>query len=140
MRLRTLSIAPSYNVEGDVGDENELTFTVKSDTASTQDLSFNWTFDYEDASASTDVNDFPPFSKIGTKLATIFGDGTLSQNGTEASFRVEVMGDITKEDHETFLVELSNLTNDAEFASGNDTETATGTILNDDTFPTIIVC
>ena len=40
----TLSVAPSYNVEGNAGDENELTFTVKSDTASTQDLSFNWNF------------------------------------------------------------------------------------------------
>ena len=133
----TLSIAPSYNVEGNVGDENELTFTVKSDTASTQDLSFNWNFDYSDASATADVNDFPPFSNINTKFATIFGDGTLSQNGTEASFRVEVMGDIEKEDHETFEVVLSNLNNDAQFASGNDTETVTGTILNDDTFPTI---
>ena len=87
--------------------------------------------------ATADVNDFPPFSNLNTKLATIFGNGTSNQAGTEASFRVEVMGDITEEDHETFLVELSNLTNDAEFASGNETETATGTILNDDTFPTL---
>ena len=62
------------------------------------------------------------FQDINTKLATIFGDGTLSQNGTEASFRVEVMGDIEKEDHETFEVILSNLNNDAAFASGNETQ------------------
>ena len=131
-----LSIASTYNLEGNVGSREQLTFVVTSDTASTQtiDVTRNVVFT-TNATNNANVGDFLRDERTNFQTLKIRGDGTLSERGTETAFYIPIRPDSVAEGHETFMVKLTNPTNGAEFAPNGDT--ATGTILNDDSFPTL---
>jgi hypothetical protein len=118
-----VTIADVSGTEGNAGTST-LTFTATLGSA----VQGGFTVNYATANgtATTTDNDY------------VAASGTLTFAGTAGetqTFTVTVNGDIRFESDETFAVALSGPSN----ASVTTTDTATGTILNDDTAPGIVV-
>ena len=118
----TLSIDSPSVTEGDSGAVN-LTFTVTLSAASGRQVTVN----YADAGTGTTTS--------GTDYTAITG-GTLTfaAGTTSRTFNVSVTGDTLDELDETVVVTLSSATNAA-----ISTATGTGTIIDDDSAPTLSI-
>lgn len=115
--LVNLSIDNATDLEGDIGTQ-ALSFDV---TISESDPQNDITVDFstQDGTALAGVD----YEALGIPLVFPAGTTSLTQ-----SIPVNVIGDFDVEDDETFSVVLSNPSSNAEIA----TDTATGTIQNDD--------
>jgi VCBS repeat-containing protein len=119
----TVSVADVSITEGDAGDK-VLTFTV---TRSDATGAFSIDYATQDGTAKTADNDYAPT----TGTLTFAAGGPASQ-----TVSVIIHGDTTVEAAETFTLGLSNLQVSAGAATVGQ-GTATGTIINDDTAPTV---
>lgn len=114
--LPTLSVLPGALTEGDLGRSNmTLEVSLSLPTPSTVTVDYFTT----NGSAAANTDYFP------TNGTLVFGAGT-----TSLTVEVPVVGDLTPESDETFLLQLTNAQN-ATLASSS----APGTILNDDAVP-----
>ncbi|MBV9495282.1 MAG: right-handed parallel beta-helix repeat-containing protein, partial [Acidobacteria bacterium] len=116
----TLSIAGVSQAEGN-SSTTAFTFAVTLSAASEQTVTVNYATSDGSATAGSDYT--------ATSGTLTFAPGVTSQNVT-----VLVNGDTTKEPNETFQVTLTSPSN-ATIA----TATATGTIVDDDTAPTLSI-
>jgi len=117
----TISIDSISMSEGDSG-ATIFTFTVSLSNASHQTV----TVDYASADGSADVADSDYVAGSGTL--------TFNENETAQTIAITVNGDTKLETNETFSITLSNAAN-ATIAD----ELGVGTILNDDSQPTISI-
>ncbi|MEM8816313.1 MAG: Calx-beta domain-containing protein [Pseudomonadota bacterium] len=108
-------------LEGDSG-ATDMTFTVSIDAAAADPV----TMDYVSADA-TGSNIATP----GDDYTAVSGSLTIPAGDTAASIVVSVAGDTENEFDEPFNIELSNVSQNAEF----DTAIGTGRIVNDDGSP-----
>ena len=113
----TLNVAGASINEGNAGLSN-LTFTVSLNPPSASAVTVDYTTADGSATAGTDY-----LAKSGT---ITFAPGVTSQ-----VVAVSVIGDITPEANESFVLKLSNPAGGATIGQS----VATGTIANDDTFP-----
>ena len=114
----TVSIDDVAQVEGDTGT-TAYTFTISIDEAVDVDVDVDWTTVLLSGQADA------------TDLAAQSGTATITAGSTSAIVTVNVNGDLTIENDETFQVALSNTqasTRDVTIGGG----TGLGTILNDD--------
>ncbi|MEJ1931239.1 Calx-beta domain-containing protein [Nostoc sp. NIES-2111] len=118
--LPSLSIKDITVTEGNTGTKN-ATFTVTLSAASTSVVTVN----YATANGT---------ATVGSDYTATTGTLTFNPGDTSKSLNVAVIGDLTIEPNETFLVNLSNATN-ATIADNQ----AVGTITNDDTLPTVSI-
>ena len=121
--LRFLRTGPASVTEGDSGS-TDMTFTLTLTEPAVRQV----TVDYADtgrgtATSSTDY------------MALAAGTVTIPVGGTSGTITVSVRGDTVTERHETVVLALSNLRN-ARFLTAS-MNTLTGTIRNDDGFPTV---
>ena len=117
-----ISIADTSLTEGNNGSAN-MTFQVTLDKAGTSPITVNYAT--ADGTASTADNDYT--QKTGT---VTFAAGQTSQTIT-----VPIIGDTKFETNETFTVNLSGASGNSQILKAS----ATGTITNDDTQPTITI-
>jgi hypothetical protein len=117
--LRTISVPDASRVEGNSGT-SQLTFTARIPSATGSPLSFDWSTTAETA----DSSDFTGGS----------GTVTIEPGQTEATIALTVRGDTLHENAENFTIELTNAINSPLARSQ-----AVGTILNDDTAPTLTI-
>jgi hypothetical protein len=117
----TIATGPTA-AEGNAGS-TPFTFTVNLSAASGSSVSVNWAT--ADGTATTADGDY------------VAGSGTLTipAGGTSGTVNVVVSGDTRYEGNETFTVTISSPVN----ATLGATTSATGTITNDDTAPTISI-
>ena len=115
-----LSIADVSMEEADA----DMTFTVRMDRASDEEITVDYATSDGTATAGEDYT-------AVTSTTLTFAAGT-----TEQTFTVTITGDDIDEDDETFTVTLSNASN-AIFSGGGTTLSATGTITNDDRKPVV---
>lgn len=115
-----ISIADASVIEGNAGTTT-LMFTVTADAKEAQDITFKINTADISATAGTDY----------VALSNV--TGTIAKNTLSTTVMVTVNGDMTVELDETLKVTLSNLSPGDTFAGGGSTESATGTITNDDT-------
>ena len=117
--LPTLSIA---DAEGDEDDGVEFTATLTA--AAAADVTATWT-------ASIESGDTASAADLAT---TKTGPVTVTAGDVEAKFTVPVNDDTTDEPDQTFTVTLSGVSSNAQLAAD---PTAKGTIIDDDTAPTV---
>ncbi len=122
----SLTIADASIVEGNSGTST-LNFTVTATGTPGGDISF--TVDTVDDTAVAGMDYTALVGQVVTLPAASFSGGTAS-----VQVPVTILGDTVVEPNESFVVALSNPVN-ATIASGD----ATGTITNDDTFPTVSI-
>ena len=114
----SIAVSPTSQAEGNSGT-TPFTFTVTR-SSGTGASTVNWLL----ASGGTDSADFAAGTPIGVNTTLSFAAGQTSQTVT-----VNVLGDTTKENDETFSVQLSSPTGATLGASS----TVSATILDDDT-------
>ena len=117
--LAELSVAAASASEGD-----PVEFTVTLSPAAAENVTVDWATSVETGDNATAGTDFTAASDTLTFMP---GD-------TTATFTVQTTADTVDEDDETFTVTLSNPSSSATLATD---PTATGTIRDDDTAPTI---
>ena len=115
-----LTISNVSMVEGNAGITNAL-FTVSLDFASAQTVAVNY--------GTADLTALAGSDYTTTAGTLTFAPGVLTQ-----TIAVPIIGDTTYEPNETFAVNLSGVTN-AIIATAQ----AIGTIVNDDTLPTLSI-
>jgi len=116
-----VSVADVVRTEGNSGTSN-LVFTVRLSAATTSAVSFSF--------ATSDIT-----ATAGVDYASRSGTASIAAGRTAISISVPVYGDTTFESDETFSLNLSNLSSNAQFTRA----TATGTIRNDDTPPPVVL-
>ncbi len=116
----SLSIGDVSLAEGNAGTTT-ATFTVSLSAASGKTVTFDWA-----TAAGT--------AAAGTDYVSATGSRTIAAGATSATIAITVNGDVVDEADETFTLALSNPAN-ATIADGS----ATGTITDDDTPPTLSV-
>jgi len=118
----TVSIADVSIAEGGTGDNPTLTFVVTLDNA-------------VDTSVTGNFTDVPGTATVGTDYLASSGMVAFAGAAGTQNINVTVNGDFDIETDETFDILLSNLTaggRSVTFAGGMTTESATGTITNDE--------
>ena len=115
-----VSIADASILEGNAGTQT-LMFTVTADAAEAKDITFKINTAALTATAGVD---YVALSNVG---------GKIDAGNTSTTVMVTINGDNTVELDETFKVTLGTLSAGNTFAGGGATESATGTITNDDT-------
>jgi Calx-beta domain/FG-GAP repeat len=115
-----ISIADAKVMEGNAGTTT-LMFTVSADAAEAADITFKINTADLTATAGTDY------------VALTNVSGKIDAGDTTTTVMVTVNGDTTVEADETLKVTLSNLSAGNTFSGGGATESAIGTIENDDT-------
>ena len=121
--IASVTLADVSQAEGNAGTST-MTFTATLNNAVQGGFTVNYAT--ADGTATTADNDY---------VATT---GTLPFTGTAGetrTFVVTINGDTTIEPNETFTVSLNTVSN----AAVNITDTATGTIINDDTLPALSI-
>lgn len=114
-------VAPAGVIEGNVGAKPKQTFTITLDQPSVRPVTVTWATGGGNASAGTDYR-----TGAGT---VVFAPGVTSM-----PVSVTVVGDLLKELDETYLVNITGVT-DATIG----TASAAGTILDDETQPGIVI-
>jgi hypothetical protein len=122
--IPTIIVADVNQFEGDSGT-SPMTFTITLSNPSYQDITVSYST--TNGTATVLDNDYLPATGTLTILA---GD-------TQAIFTVLVVGDNTYEADQTFTATVTS--DDVPLRTANASVTATGTILNDDAIPTVIV-
>lgn len=112
-----VSIGDVAAFEGDAGTSN-LVFTVSINAAAADPVTFNY--------ASVDGT-----ATAGADYGAVSGSINIPAGDTQATITVELNGDTDAEADETFTIELSSVSQNAELADA----TAVGTIVNDDRTP-----
>ena len=127
--LALLKTGPASVTEGDSGSTNlTFTLTLVAQSGSTAASGKTVTVDYADTGRGTATS--------GTDYTALAaGTVTFSPGDTSETITVSVTGDPVVERHETVVLSLSNLTN-AKFLTAS-MNTVTGTIRDDDGFPTV---
>jgi hypothetical protein len=126
----TVKVLPGVSVtatdavksEGAAGTTSTFTFTVTLTQPLASDLSIPWRVNVGSGLTAASASDFS-----GGVLPT--GTAIIPAGQTSAQFTVNVAGDATAEADENFTVKLSNLSSSAAVFG---TDSATGTIRNDD--------
>lgn len=119
----TLSISNVSVSEGNVGGTQVAEFTVTSSRPAETAITFSYATSNGTALAGTDFT-----NTVGT--------GTIPMAGTTTTITVPIIGDTKYEVDETFTV---SLVGGSGYSSAGSTLTATGTITNDDSAPTVII-
>jgi hypothetical protein len=114
-----VSIADATTIEGNAGT-SILMFTVSADVAEADDITFKINTSNLTATAGSDY------------VALVDINGQIDAGNTTTTVMVTINGDTLVELDESFKVTLSNLKAGNTFAGGGATESATGTITNDD--------
>lgn len=118
----TVSIANVALAEGNSGTSN-MTFTVTASAASELPISFNYATSDGTASSSFDYT-----ASSGSK--------TIAAGSTTTTITVPIIGNTRYENNKTFTVTLSA---GSGYTASGSTLSATGTIQNDDTAPTVTI-
>ncbi len=117
-------VAPTLSIGNASGTEGgAVTFTVTLSAAAAADVTATWT-------ASIGTGDTAVAGDLGTKTGTAF----VAMGVTTGTFDVPTAEDSTEEADETFTVTLSGVSSNAQLAAD---PTAKGTIIDDDTAPTV---
>ncbi len=125
----TISVADVSQAEGD----GNMVFTVALSESVGNDVSFNYNF--ADGADSFTVRDGDAADGTDYDSSGLAGTATITAGSTSVTISVPVTDDATVEADEVFTLTLDSLNDGGEpvtFASGGSTETAIGTIENDD--------
>ena len=123
-----LTIEDARLLEGEDGDKNKMMFTVTATPPATTGFSVEWM-----TSDGTGTN----IATAGTDYTRANDTLNFLADNTMKAFEVEILGDDSPEEDETFAVTLSNPGNGARLSATK--FSAIGTIIDDDKFPFISI-
>ena len=123
-----LTIGDARLLEGEDGDKNKMMFTVTATPPATTGFSVQW---------MTSDGTGPHIATADFDYTSASGTLNFAASDTMKTFEIEILGDESSEEDETFAVTLSNPGNGARLSATK--FSAIGTIIDDDKFPFISI-
>ena len=123
-----LTIGDVRLLEGEDGDKNKMMFTVTATPPATTGFSVQW---------MTSDGTGPHIASANSDYTSANGTLDFAASDTMKTFEIEILGDDSSEEDESFAVTLSNPGNGARLSATK--FSAIGTIIDDDKFPFISI-